>query len=72
VVAVEVRQEDDVDRAGIHTDTLHVRQQRRSTIEQEPSIHHHRAVVPVGGESRSCPEEGQLQAMVTVGFRYTS
>jgi hypothetical protein len=60
VVAMEVSQENCVDRARIHPDALHVRKQGRAAIEKETSIDHHRAVVAIGGERRSCTEEGQL------------
>jgi hypothetical protein len=47
VVAVKVREEDDVDRARVDSDATHVRKQRRSAIEKKAPVHHHGPVVPL-------------------------
>src|SRR5690348_7997064 len=72
VVTVEVGQEDDLDAARVDPEPVHVRQQRRSSIQEHTSIHHHGPVVAVERERRAAAEERELYAMVTAGLRYTS
>jgi len=69
VVTVEMGEEDGLDAAGIDTQAVHVGKQGRASIEQDPTVHHHRSVVAVERESRSATEERELYAMVTAGFR---
>ena len=58
--------------AGVDADTTHVRKQRRAAIEEQTTVHHHGPVVPVQRERGPGTEEGELYAMVTAWFRYTS
>jgi len=51
---------------------MHVRKQRRAAIQQQTAIHHHGSVVPVERERGARAEKGELYAMVTAWFRYTS
>ena len=61
VVAVEVRQKEELDRAGVDAQPVHVRQQWRAAIEQDPAVHHHGAVVALLGEGGPAPQEGKPQ-----------
>jgi hypothetical protein len=67
-----MREEDRVDLARVDTDPAHVRQQRRSAIEEQAAVHHHGPVVTIRRKRGACSEEGELYAMVTDGLRYTS
>jgi hypothetical protein len=49
-----------------------VRQQRCSAIEEDAAVHHHCTVVTSRRKCGAGTEEGELYAMVTDGFRYTS
>ena len=69
VVAVEVRQEDDVDRARVDAEPVQVRQQRSAAVEQEVPVDDDPGVVTLEGERRSRSQEGEPQAIVTPGFR---
>jgi hypothetical protein len=69
---VEVREEDGLDRSGIDADAPHVGEQRRAAIQEQAAIDHDCPVVPVQRERRAGTEEGELYAMVTDWFRYTS
>jgi hypothetical protein len=72
VVAVEVREEDSLDRARVNADAPHVREQGRAAIKEQAAIDHDCPVVPVQRERRAGTEERELYAMVTDWFRYTS
>jgi hypothetical protein len=69
VVAVEVGQEDDVDRARVDAEPVQVRQQRRAAVEQEVPVDDDPGVVPLERERRSRSQEGEPQAIVTPGLR---
>lgn len=69
VVAVEMGQEDDVDRPRIDAEPVQVRQQRRAAVEQEVPVDDDPGVVAFERERRSRSQEGEPQAMVTPGFR---
>jgi hypothetical protein len=69
VVAVEVGEEDDVDRARIEAQSLEMRQQGRAPVEQDVPVDDDPGVVPLERERRPRSKEGELQAMVTPGFR---
>jgi hypothetical protein len=69
VVAVEVGQEDDVDRARVDAEPLQVRQQWRAAIEQEVPVDDDPGVVTLERERRSRSQEGEPQAIVTPGLR---
>ena len=69
VVAVEVGEEDDVDRARVDAEPVKVRQQRRATVEQDVPVDDDPGVVPLERERRPRSQEGELQAIVTPGFR---
>src|SRR5665213_2833959 len=45
VIAMEVGEEDGVDRARVHAAAMHVWKQRRAAVEEKAPVHHHRAVV---------------------------
>jgi hypothetical protein len=47
---MEVSQEDSLDVTRVDADTIHMWKERRTAIEQQAAIHHHRAVVPVERE----------------------
>jgi hypothetical protein len=69
VVAVEVGQENDVDRSRVDAEPMQVRQQRRAAIEQEMPVDNDPGVVTLERERRSRSQEGEPQAIVTPGFR---
>jgi hypothetical protein len=69
VVAVEVGQEDDVDRTGIDAEAVQVRQQWSAAVEQQVPIDEDPGVVSLEGERRSRSQEGEPQAIVTPGLR---
>ena len=60
VVTVVVRQEEGVDAGRVDPEPVHVRQERRSRVEQQPAIDHDRAVVTLAGEGGAAAEEGEL------------
>jgi hypothetical protein len=57
VVAVEVREENDVYRARVHSDAAHMRQKRGAAIQQQAAIDDDRAVISVGREGSPGAEE---------------
>ena len=69
VVAVEVGQEDDVDRARVDPEPVQVRQQRSAGVEQEVPVDDDPGVVTLERERRSRSQEGEPQAIVTPGLR---
>lgn len=69
VVAVEVGEEDDVDRPRVDTEPMQVRQQWRAAIEQEVPVDNDPGVVTLERERRSRSQEGEPQAIVTPGLR---
>jgi hypothetical protein len=69
VVAVKVRQEDDVDVNRLDAEAMHVRQQRRAGVEQHATIDDDGAVVTLRGECRPRAEKCEFQATVTAGLR---
>jgi hypothetical protein len=69
VVAVEVGEEHDLDVAGIDAEAVHVREQRRTAVQQDAPVDDHRPVVAVERERGAATEEGELYAMVTAGLR---
>jgi len=56
---MEVSQEDGVDLSRIDADALHVRKERRASIEQQAAVHDHRTVIAIGGKGRPCAEKGE-------------
>jgi hypothetical protein len=50
VIAVEVGQEDCIDRARLNTAAMHVREQRRPAIEEQAPVDDHCPVVPLRRE----------------------
>ena len=69
VVAVEVSEEDDIDRPGVDAELMQVGQQGRAGIEQDVPVDNDPGVVTFGRERRSRSQEGDPQAIVTPGFR---
>ena len=69
VVAVEMGQEDDVDRPRVDAEPVKVWQQRRATIEQDVPVNDDPGVETLERESRPRSQEGEPQAIVTPGFR---
>jgi hypothetical protein len=69
VVAVEVRQEDDVDRTGVDAEAVQMGQQGSAAVEQDVPVDDDPGVVPLEGERRSRAQEGEPQAIVTPGLR---
>jgi hypothetical protein len=72
VIAVEMREEDRLDRPSVDPYAAHVREQRRASVQEQAAIDHDSPVVPVQRERRAGAEERELYAMVTDWFRYTS
>src|SRR5439155_7221989 len=60
VVPVEVGEKDRLDRARIEAQPVHVGEQRRPTVEQQPAFDHYGAVVPLHGEGGPGAQEGQF------------
>jgi hypothetical protein len=60
VVAVEMREEDDVYRARVHSNAAHVRQKWGAAIQQQAAIDDDRPVIAVGrkGSARTEKREG--------------
>jgi hypothetical protein len=50
VIAVEMRQENGIDGARIHAAAVHVGEKRCAPIQEQTSVNHHGAVVPLGRE----------------------
>jgi hypothetical protein len=69
VVAVEVRQEDDVDRPGVDAEPVQMGQYRGARIEQDVPVDEDPGVVTLERERRSRSQEGEPQAIVTPGLR---
>src|SRR5207302_846797 len=72
VIAMEVSKEHDLDIAGVHAQSVHVRQKRRAAIQEHAAVDHDGPVVAVKRERRPAAEEREPYAMVTDEFRYTS
>jgi hypothetical protein len=60
VVAMEVREKDDRNVARIHTEAVHVRKERRATIQQHTAVDHHGSVVAVERKRGAATEEREL------------
>jgi hypothetical protein len=69
VIAVKVRQEDDVDVNWLDAEAMHVRQQGRAGVEQHATIDDDGAVITLRGECGPRAEKCEFQATVTAGFR---
>jgi hypothetical protein len=66
---MEVGEEHDLDVARIDAESMHVRQERRATVQEHAAVHHHGPVVAVERERGAATKERELYAMVTAGFR---
>jgi hypothetical protein len=60
VIAVEMREEHGLDRARLNPDATQVREQGRTSIEEQAAIDHNGPVVPVQRERRAGTEEREL------------
>jgi hypothetical protein len=60
VIAVEMREEHGLDRARVNPDATHVREQWRTSIEEQAAIDHNGTVVAVQRERRAGTEEREL------------
>jgi hypothetical protein len=69
VVAVEMGEEDNVDRAWVDAELVQVGKQGSAAIEQNVPVDDDPGVVPLQGEGRPGTQEGDLQAIVTPVFR---
>jgi hypothetical protein len=69
VVAVKVREKNDLDVDGLDGELAHVREERCAAVEQDLAVNDYGTVVTLGGEGRPRAEECKFQATVTALFR---